>query len=123
MATQRTLRHKQQGAATYGQQVQHNQHLMADVADANPHQVIKMVFDALNKHLESAIDAIERDDKETADRVLLKSQSVVNSLRASLNYAGNLELAITLNELYEYMGRKIVMVTSVPGSPFICLTA
>lgn len=109
MATKRTLRQKQQAAATYVNQVQNNQHLMAEVADANPHQVIKMVFDALKNHLEASIDAIEREDAETADRCLVKSQSVVNSLRASLNYRGNIELAITLNELYEYMGRKIVL--------------
>lgn len=109
MASKQTLRQQQQGAANYVKQVQHNQHLVTEVADANPHQVIKMVFDALNNHLEAAIEAIDRDDSETADRCLVKSQSVVNSLRASLNYRGNIELAITLNELYEYMGRKIVL--------------
>ncbi|ODC04173.1 flagellar export chaperone FliS [Terasakiispira papahanaumokuakeensis] len=108
MPRAKTLRQIQQAAAQYSQQVQGNRHLREEVKQANPYQLIKMLYAALESHLDAGLSALERGDTVSATRCLDKAHSSINYLRACLSPEFYPELYETLDALYDYMGQRLV---------------
>ena len=74
---------------------------------ANPHQLIAMLFDGALERIAIAKGAIERGDIEEKGQKIGRAIAIIDGLRASLNKEVGGEIAETLDNLYEYMQRRL----------------
>jgi len=76
--------------------------------NANPHQLIAMLFDGALDRISSAKGAMERGDTGVQGALLGKSITIIDNLRASLDHEQGGELAGRLADLYDYMERRLL---------------
>jgi flagellar protein FliS len=79
--------------------------LSADEAD--PHQLIVMLFDGALERIAIAKGAIERENIEEKGQKIGRAIAIVDGLRASLDKEQGGEIANNLDNLYEYMQRRL----------------
>ncbi len=77
----------------------------ADSAD--PHQLIVMLFDGALERIAIAKGAIERNDIEEKGQKIGRVIAIVDGLRASLDMERGGEIAANLDNLYDYMQRRL----------------
>lgn len=77
------------------------------VTDANPHQLIQMLLDGAMKKIALAKGIMERGEVAGKGEIISQAIAIIDGLRASLNLDAG-ELAANLDDLYEYMGRRLV---------------
>ena len=81
------------------------------VETASPAKIVLMLFDGAIGFLHRALIGFEQESltvrNETINNNLVKSQRIVNELRASLDLTGGGELALTLHRLYDYMDEQL----------------
>ena len=79
----------------------------ASVETASPAKIVLMLFDGAVGYLNRALSGFEQPEltvrNETISNNLVKTQRILNELRASLNLEAGGELARTLHRLYDYM--------------------
>ncbi|WP_349431725.1 flagellar export chaperone FliS [Methylomarinum sp. Ch1-1] len=80
-------------------------HVGADSAD--PHQLIVMLFDGALERIAIAKGAIERNDIEEKGQKIGRVIAIVDGLRASLDKEQGGEIAENLDNLYDYMQRRL----------------
>ena len=80
----------------------------SSVADADPHTLIRMLFDGAIDRLSVARGAIERGDAARKGEALSRVVAIVDTLRVSLDLDGGDELASNLQGLYEYMTSRLL---------------
>jgi flagellar protein FliS len=82
------------------------------VASATPYadgiQLIQMLFDGLVDALSSAEGEIRRKNIQEKTRCINRATSIIYGLQESLDFNKGAELARNLNELYEYMARRVI---------------
>tara|TARA_B110000977_G_C10860761_1_gene409665 strand:+ start:278 stop:694 length:417 start_codon:yes stop_codon:yes gene_type:complete len=82
------------------------------VASATPYadgiQLIQMLFDGLVDALSSAEGEIRRKNIQEKTRCINRATSIIYGLQESLDFNKGAELARNLNELYEYMARRVM---------------
>lgn len=79
-----------------------------DVAQANPHQLVTMLFDALNVALGQAKSAMERGDIAAKGRQIgIAVRIVEEGLSAALNLDDGGALAQNLKNLYAYCVQRL----------------
>ena len=81
-------------------------HVGADSAD--PHQLIVMLFDGALERIAVAKGAIQRKDIEKKGQKISRVIVIVDGLRASLDKERGGEIAENLDNLYEYMQRRLL---------------
>lgn len=81
----------------------------ARVSETDPHGLILLLFDGALERIELARAAIERGDGVAKADAVSKALRIVESLRAALNLEAGGALARTLDELYDYCGRRLLM--------------
>lgn len=86
-----------------------------DMLNANPHRVIQIMMETCITYLTVAKGAIERDDQLAKTQAVQKAQGLITALRLALDYDKGQDVAITLNNLYDYLGRRLAQ-ASVAGS-------
>lgn len=83
----------------------------ASVETASPAKIVLMLFDGAIGFLHRALLGFEQESltvrNETINNNVVKSQLILNELRASLNLDAGGELAATLNRLYDYMHEQL----------------
>ncbi len=83
----------------------------ASVETASPAKIVLMLFDGAIGFLHRALIGFEQESliarNETINNNLVKSQRILNELRASLNLDAGGELAQTLHRLYDYMDEQL----------------
>lgn len=79
------------------------------VAVADPHGLILMLLDACAERLTIAAGCIERKEIARKARLLHNCVTIVAELRGSLNLAQGGPLAQNLDDLYDYMTRRLLM--------------
>lgn len=79
----------------------------AGVAGATPHGLIQMLFDGLLERIAQMKGAIEQNDIEAKHLKLNQATSIVLGLRESLNLEEGDQLAIRLDDLYDYIQRQL----------------
>ncbi len=79
------------------------------VADADPHRMVQMLMDAAVERMATARGCIERGDIARKARLLHSCVNIVAELRGSLNLAEGGTLAQNLNDLYDYMIRRLLL--------------
>lgn len=78
------------------------------VATADPHKLIVMLMDGALERISSARGAMENGEKETRNRMIHRTVSIVQELRASLNLEKGGELAANMADLYDYSNRQLL---------------
>ncbi|MGB6053886.1 MAG: flagellar export chaperone FliS [Burkholderiaceae bacterium] len=79
------------------------------VAAASPHKLIVMLFDGALLSVATAAQKIKDGDVAGKGAAISKAIAIIDSgLRASLNKEAGGEIALSLDALYEYMGRRLL---------------
>lgn len=70
---------------------------------ASPHELVGLLFDALQRNIQAAQGALERQDIATKGEAIGKAVRIIEEgLKASLNLADGGEVAANLHRLYGY---------------------
>jgi flagellar secretion chaperone FliS len=82
---------------------------LGNVAQADPHKLVQMLFDAAAERMIKARACIEQGDITRKAQLLHSCVILLAELRGSLNMAEGGELAQNLSNLYDYMVRQIML--------------
>lgn len=80
----------------------------ADVETASPHRLIQILMESLLGRLAATRGHLEREEHLEATQAAGRAQAIISELRSCLDYEKGEEVAITLNSIYDYMGRRLV---------------
>ena len=78
------------------------------VEDASPHRLIQMLMEGVLQRLAEAKGAIQRDSAGDKGEAIGKAVTIVSGLRNSLNKEVGGEMATNLDDLYDYMQRRLL---------------
>jgi flagellar protein FliS len=78
------------------------------VTDANPHQLVQMLLDGALGKIAVVKGLMTRGDTVKKGEVIGQAISIIGGLRSSLDMSAGGELAANLDNLYEYMERRLV---------------
>lgn len=78
------------------------------LTDSTPHGLVGMLLDGVQKNLNIAKGAVERQEISRKGEAIGKAISIVDSLRASLDHEQGGTIAANLAELYAYMERRLL---------------
>ena len=78
------------------------------VEDASPHRLIQMLMEGVLQRLAEAKGAIQRDSAGDKGEAIGKAVTIVSGLRNSLNKDVGGEIADNLDDLYDYMQRRLL---------------
>lgn len=81
------------------------------VEDANPHQLIQMLYQGALDSLQQSLGFMERKDYEAKGRVIGRAISIVGGLQGFLDHEKGGEIARNLDSLYNYMTIKLYEAT------------
>ena len=82
--------------------------LRSQVADASPHKLIQMLMAGGLTKLAQARGAMEREQLALKGELIGHAISIIGGLREGLDLAQGGEVAANLDNLYEYMGRRLL---------------
>lgn len=80
----------------------------SSVTSADPHQLICMLMDGALNRMAAARGCIEHNDKVRKAELLHRVGAIIDELRASLDHRAGGEIAANLEQLYEYIGRRVL---------------
>lgn len=79
------------------------------VLSANPHQLVVLLFEGAISTIKKAGILIEQGDIPAKGQAITKAINIIsNGLRAGLNHEAGGDIAANLDDLYEYMTRKLL---------------
>ncbi len=88
-----------------------NAYRTVSVETASPAKIVLMLFDGAIGFLNRALNGFEQETLITRNEIinnnLVKTQRILNELRASLDVDAGGELALTLHRLYDYMEEQL----------------
>ncbi len=91
----------------------YSKHAVASEAiEASPHRIIQMLMDGFMERVAYAKGHIERGDLPEKSKYISKAIGIVNGLRSCLDMEKGDEIARNLNELYDYMNRRLIEANS-----------
>ena len=94
---------KNSGAAKYGKVATES-----EAAYANPHRLVQMLMEGVLDKVATAKGCIERNDLEGKSRQITWAMSIINGLRTSLDMETGGPIAVNLDDLYDYMVRRLI---------------
>jgi len=77
------------------------------VVDATPHRLVQMLLDGAVEKVSIAKGALERNDIPEKGKYIVWAVTIIEGLRASLDMERGGEIATNLDNLYDYMGRRL----------------
>lgn len=80
----------------------------ASVEAASPHRLIQMLFDGALDRIASASGCMQRGDVAGKGREIGRAVRIVEGLRMSLDRTRDDALTANLDELYDYIGRRLL---------------
>ena len=78
------------------------------VTEADPHQLVQMLLDGALGKIAVAKGLMSRNETAQKGEVIGQVISIVGGLRASLDMSAGGEIAANLNNLYEYIERRLL---------------
>jgi flagellar protein FliS len=78
------------------------------VMDASPHQLIQMLLDGAVSRIASAKGYMQNGNTAEKCTYISKAMGIVDGLRGSLNLEAGGEIAENLDNLYEYISRRLL---------------
>lgn len=94
---------KRSGAAQYGKVAAES-----EAGYANPHRLVQMLMEGALDKVATAKGCIERNDLAGKSRQISWAMSIVSGLRTSLDMETGGPIAANLDDLYEYMTRRLI---------------
>jgi flagellar protein FliS len=94
---------KRSGVAQYGKVATES-----EAAYANPHRLVQMLMEGVLDKVATAKGCIERNDLEGKGRQITWAMSIINGLRTSLDMETGGAIAVNLDDLYDYMVRRLI---------------
>lgn len=94
---------KRSGAAQYGKVAAES-----ETGFANPHRLVQMLMEGVLDKVATAKGCIERDDLGGKSRQISWAMSIISGLRTSLDMETGGPIAANLDDLYEYMTRRLI---------------
>ena len=85
-----------------------NVNTQAQAVDASPHRLIQMLMEGGLTRLAQARGAMERGQFAMKGELIGKAIGIIGGLRAGLNLDEGGELAVNLDNLYDYMSRRLL---------------
>lgn len=82
--------------------------VQSSVEDASPHRLIQMLFECAIERIAQAKGAMQRKEVTSKLEAVNKAINIVNGLRGSLNDAEGGELAANLDDMYDYIIRRLI---------------
>lgn len=86
----------------------HDEYLVTAVMTAAPQKLHLMLLDAALRHCETARQAWQKSDADSARAALGKVQDIVTELLASLNYGAHPELTTRIAGVYRFIFQTLV---------------
>jgi len=80
--------------------------------DANPHQLIQMLFQGALDSMQQAIGSIERSEFEQKGRHIGRAISIIGGLQGVLDHEKGGEISANLDRLYDYMAIRLYEATA-----------
>jgi flagellar protein FliS len=78
------------------------------VMNADPHELILMLMNGALDSMAAARGFMARGAVEEKGRSLARAIAIIDGLRASLDRSASAELVDNLDDLYDYMGRRLL---------------
>ena len=78
------------------------------VTSADPHTLILMLMNGALDFMASAKGSMQRGAVDEKGRSLSRAIAIIDGLRASLDRSASAELTDNLDDLYDYMGRRLL---------------
>lgn len=85
-----------------------NVNTQVQAADASPHRLIQMLMEGGLTRLAQARGAMERGQFALKGELIGKAIAIIGGLREGLNFEQGGELAQNLDNLYDYMNRRLL---------------
>jgi len=79
----------------------------AAVAGASSHDLIKMLYDGLLERIAQMKGAMEQKNIELKNKRANQAVAIVSGLRESLNHDSGVELSTRLDDIYDYVQRRL----------------
>ncbi|EGV49849.1 flagellar biosynthesis protein FliS [Candidatus Endoriftia persephone str. Guaymas] len=98
---------KKRGISQYGQVA-----TSSEVAYASPHRLVQMLMEGALDKMAAAKGFIQRKDMGQKSRHISWALSIINGLRGALDLESGGDIARNLDDLYEYMGRRLMAANS-----------
>ncbi|MFT5174480.1 MAG: flagellar protein FliS [Gammaproteobacteria bacterium] len=80
---------------------------IGSVESADPHKLVRLLYEGLSAALSTARGAIERGDQQSKSIAISKAAGIIDALRSSVDTQRGGAIAENLQRLYDYMGRKL----------------
>jgi flagellar protein FliS len=100
------------GLARYGQVA-----VAAEVAYASPHRLVQMLMEGALDRIAAAKGQIARRDYEGKSRNISWAVSIIKGLRNSLDHERGGEIAANLDDIYDYVCRRLMAANSENAVP------
>lgn len=81
------------------------------IEDANPHQLIMMLYQGALDSLQQAIGQIERRDFEGKGKLIGRAITIISGLQTFLDHEKGGEISMNLDRLYDYMVTRLYEAT------------
>ena len=94
-------------------------HATTSVADASPHKLIALLFDACLDSLATTKGAMMRGDIKAKADAIKKAIDIVVRLQASLDFEKGGQVAIRLDDLYTFCTNRLAMANALNDSAMI----
>ena len=78
------------------------------VVDADPHRLIQLLLDGAIERINMAKTQIQIRNYEGKNRLISKAMEIIGGLRSFLDLERGGSVASSLNDLYEYMERRLL---------------
>lgn len=78
------------------------------VTDASPHQLVQMLIDGALGKLSVVKGLMDRGEVAKKGEVIGQAISIIGGLRSSLDLSKGGEIAVNLDNIYEYMERQLM---------------
>ena len=82
------------------------------LTDATPHKLIAMLFDGALENIAKAAGAITSGDLAAKGEAIGKAMTIVENLRTMLDSERGGEISANLEEIYDYIGRRLLQASS-----------
>lgn len=81
----------------------------SEALEASPHRIIQMLMDGFIDRIAYAKGNLERGEMAQKSQYISKAIGIVNGLKSSLDVEKGGEVANNLNELYDYINRRLIL--------------
>ncbi len=92
----------------------HSAEIYGGVEDTDPHHLVKMLFNGLIEKINQIALSIRNNDTGARCNSINKALNILDALRTALNFKQGGTVAKNLDDLYDYIQRRLVSINVNP---------